>query len=78
VVFIRRRRRKMRDSAGRACQLDGDGTAPDLRHRQRPRGRADDDQGQNKALTKVARFFWVQYTKAGENLPNDYKITKCP
>jgi hypothetical protein len=41
----------MRDSAGRARQLDDDGAAPDLRHRQRPRGRADDDQGQNKALT---------------------------
>jgi hypothetical protein len=27
---------------------------------------------------RVARFFFVQYTKAGKNIPNDYKITKCP
>jgi hypothetical protein len=25
----------------------------------------------------VARFFLVQYTKAGKNIPNDHKMTKC-
>jgi hypothetical protein len=30
--------------------------------------------------TRVARFFFVQYiNQSGEkNVPNDYKITKCP
>jgi hypothetical protein len=28
--------------------------------------------------TCVARFFLVQYTKAGKNIPKDYKITKYP
>jgi hypothetical protein len=26
--------------------------------------------------SRVARFFLVQYTKAGKNIPNDYKIPK--
>jgi hypothetical protein len=26
---------------------------------------------------RVARFFLSQCTKAGKNMPNDYKITKC-
>jgi hypothetical protein len=28
--------------------------------------------------SRVARLFLVQYTKGGQNIPNDYKITKCP
>jgi hypothetical protein len=27
---------------------------------------------------RIARLFSVQYTKAGKNIPNDYKITKWP
>jgi hypothetical protein len=25
-------------------------------------------------MTRVARFFWVQHTKTGKNIPNDHKI----
>jgi hypothetical protein len=25
-------------------------------------------------LARVARFFWVQHTKTGKNIPNDHKI----
>jgi hypothetical protein len=28
--------------------------------------------------TRVARFFLVQHTKTGENIPNNHKITKWP
>jgi hypothetical protein len=32
-------------------------------------------------VIRVARFFWVQHTKTGKNIPNNHKIyrmtTKC-
>jgi hypothetical protein len=39
--------------------------------------RAPGNSGVLRAIeNRVARFFFVQYTKAGENIPDDYDITK--
>ena len=45
VSVVRAGRGEMRDPVGRVGQLHGDGAAPDLRHCQRSRGCANDDQG---------------------------------